>query len=193
MPFPAGHKAKTHARIVKTASRLFRRDGYASTGVDRLMDAAGLTRGGFYAHFRDKAALLAEALDRAFTESRRALLDGELAELGGQSWLERATDTYLSSFHRKNPAMGCAIPALGAEVARAPARVRKAFAANIEMMISQFAQRLGGDPESRRRAIALLSTWTGAMVLARAVGDDALADEIIESVRKTLHHDADGA
>jgi TetR/AcrR family transcriptional repressor of nem operon len=186
MPFPAGHKQKTHARIVKTASRLFRRDGYADTGVDRLMQAAGLTRGGFYAHFRDKAALLAEALDRAFAESREALLGGELRELEGDAWLKRASETYLTAVHRKNPGVGCAIPALGSEVARAPTRVRKTFATNIETLISAFSQRLGADPQSRRRAIAALSSWTGAMVLARAVGDDALADEIIEAVRESM-------
>lgn len=184
MPFPPDHKAKTHARIVKTASRLFRRDGYAGTGVDRLMAAAGLTRGGFYAHFRDKAALLGEAVDRAFVEARRALLEGELGELRGQSWLRRATETYLSPLHRKNPAVGCAIPTLGPEIARSPARIRKGFAANVEGMIAGFTERLDtGEPGARRRAITLFSTWIGAIVLSRAVGDDALGDEILAAVR----------
>lgn len=184
MPYPAEHKLKTHARIVDMASRLFRRDGYAGTGVDTLMNAAGLTRGGFYAHFRDKAALLSEALDRAFDESYENLLEGKLEAVTGTEWLRAASRRYLSSSHRQSPDLGCAIPALGAEVSRAPARVRRRFASQVKRMIDGMSERLGGGARGRREATALLASWVGAILLARAVGDSALADEISASVRE---------
>jgi TetR/AcrR family transcriptional regulator, transcriptional repressor for nem operon len=183
MPYPPEHKDRTHARIVEKASRLFRRDGYAKTGVDALMSAAGLTRGGFYAHFRDKAALLIEALDRAFDESHDNLFAGRMSELSGPAWLSAAQERYLSDSHRESPALGCAVPSLGAEVSRAPLRVRRRFGMHVERMLSGITQRLGGGPDARRRAIVLLSSWAGAMLLSRAVGDPELADEITGSVR----------
>lgn len=184
-------KAHTHARIVDTASRLFRRDGYAGTGVDRLMEAVGLTRGGFYAHFRDKAALLSEALDHAFEQSRQNLLEGKLAELSGAEWVQAATERYLDPRHRRHPDSGCAIPALGAEIARAPARVRRRFSVNVVGLVDAMATRLGGTARDRRRALAMLSSWIGALLLSRAVGDAALSDEILRSARE-LWSDARG-
>jgi TetR/AcrR family transcriptional repressor of nem operon len=184
MPYPAEHKLRTHARIVDIASRLFRRDGYAGTGVDTLMNAAGLTRGGFYAHFRDKTALLSEALDRAFDESYENLFAGKLEDLVGRDWLRAAGGRYLAASHRESPDQGCAIPALGAEVSRAPLRVRRRFASQVRRMLDGMGARLGGGAGGRREATALLASWVGAMLLARAVGDSKLADEITQSVRE---------
>jgi TetR/AcrR family transcriptional repressor of nem operon len=184
MPYSAEHKPKTHARIVEHASRLFRRDGYADTGVDALMNAAGLTRGGFYAHFRDKAALLAEALERAFDESHDNLLGGRLAHLSGREWLRAAGARYLAASHRDSPDQGCAIPALGAEVSRAPKRVRRRFGLQVVRMLDGIGERLGGGADGRREAMALLASWVGAILLARAVGDSELADEIGAAVRE---------
>ena len=87
MPYSPEHKAKTHARIVQVASRLFRRKGYQATGVDQLMSAAGLTRGGFYSHFRNKTQLLIESLELAFDESTANLLERGHQELEGRGFL----------------------------------------------------------------------------------------------------------
>lgn len=183
MPYPPEHKAKTHARIVRVASRLFRGAGYQATGVDRLMSAAGLTRGGFYAHFRDKSQLLIESLEQAFDESSANLLEHGHEDLVGEAWVRAAARRYLSLAHRAAPSAGCAVPALGAEVARAPKPVRRAFALRLERLIDAMAERLGGGPRARRRALALLSSWVGAMVLSRAVGDEKLGSEILSATR----------
>ena len=180
MGYAPDHKSKTHERIVSAAAKLFRRDGYSATGVDRLMHAAGLTRGGFYAHFRDKAALLVEAIDSAFEESKNHLLSGKLSELKGREWRRAASERYLAASHRDEVATGCAIPALGAEVARSPLRVRRRFTANVESLVAASSERLGGD---RRQAIALLSSWIGALLLARAVSDPKLSAEILSAAR----------
>ncbi|MBK9001324.1 MAG: TetR/AcrR family transcriptional regulator [Myxococcales bacterium] len=183
MPYSPEHKPKTHARIVAVASRLFRQEGFRATGVDRLMSAAGLTRGGFYAHFRDKAQLLIESLERAFDESHANLLERGHEELEGEAWARAASRRYLSDEHRAGLADGCAVPALGAEVARAPRSVQKVFARRIDGLLDAMAERLGGGVRARRRAIALLSSWVGALVLARAVGDKELGAEILGAVR----------
>ncbi|GMV15056.1 MAG: TetR/AcrR family transcriptional regulator [Polyangiaceae bacterium] len=183
MPYSPEHKPKTHARIVAVASRLFRQEGFQATGVDRLMSAAGLTRGGFYAHFRDKAQLLIESLERAFDESHANLLERGHEELEGEEWARAASRRYLSDEHRAGLADGCAVPALGAEVARAPRSVQKVFARRIDGLLDAMAERLGGGVRARRRAIALLSSWVGALVLARAVGDKDLGAEILGAVR----------
>ncbi len=177
-------KERTHGRIVEKAARLFRKRGIGATSVGDLMAAAGLTHGGFYAHFRDKTALVVEALDAAFDESERNLFDGALAELEGDAWLARAAGRYLTMAHRDGRAAGCAIPALGAETSHAPRRVRDAFARRVERMVDRIADRIGGDPEAaRREAWRRLAAWVGALLIARAVPDRALAEEILEAAR----------
>ena len=182
MPYSAEHKARTRARILNAATQLFRREGFAQTGVDTLMAEAGLTRGGFYAHFRDKIDLFVHALHAAFDESQLNLLARGLEGLQGKAWRAAATRRYLNLNHRMHAAMGCAIPSLGAEIARGPREVRRVFAKRFETLIDSIAERLGGDPAAaRREAIALLSQWVGAMVIARAVPDRELAEEILEA------------
>jgi TetR/AcrR family transcriptional regulator, transcriptional repressor for nem operon len=181
MPYPTEHKPKTHARIVRAASRLFRRRGFARTGVDRLMADAGLTRGGFYAHFADKSRLLVEALEQAFDESRDNLLARGLEHLRGTDWVRAAGRRYLTSEHARAPADGCPIPSLGAEVSRAPRSVRVAFEKRLLEIADGMRRRLGD--RNRRRALRLLASWTGAMLLARAVADPALSEEILSAAR----------
>lgn len=183
MPYPPEHKSRTHGRIVGVASRLFRAEGYQATGVDKLMSAAGLTRGGFYAHFRDKGALLVEALELAFDESTENLFARGHESLSGEDWLRRAAKRYLSPEHVADPGAGCAVPTLGAEVARAPASVKRAFARRIARLVDTMADRLGGGRRARKRALGVLSTWVGAVVLSRAVGDEKLASEILSAAR----------
>lgn len=183
MAWSPEHRERTHEKIVAVASRLFRKRGYGGAGVDTVMAAAGLTRGGFYAHFRDKAALFSETLERSFDDSEANLFGGRLAELRGDAWIEAASERYLAMRHRDAPEAGCPVPALGAEVARAPRGVRRTFAARAERIVSRMAERIGGR-DARARAIALLAQWTGALVLARAVEDRALAQEILDAARR---------
>ncbi|MCC7535061.1 MAG: TetR/AcrR family transcriptional regulator [Deltaproteobacteria bacterium] len=177
-------KARSHARIVRHAARLFREHGVGSVGVDQLMSAAGLTHGAFYAHFRDKNALVAEALASAFAQSRRNLFDSFPDERGAR-WLELATDRYLAPDHVESAGSGCAVPALAAELARATPALRHAFTEQIAGIISLAEERIGG-ADARARALSTMAAWVGAISVARAVDDPAFAAEILAAVRATI-------
>jgi TetR/AcrR family transcriptional repressor of nem operon len=184
MRYPASETAEKHEQILTEAARLFRERGFAGAGVAEIMKAAGLTHGAFYAHFPSKSALAAKALARAFAQSE----DRVYASATGAIGPKRAfLDNYLSSAHRSRPGEGCAIAALGPEIARDPA-VRGPFTDEVKCMIAGMAKRFGPEDEEapRRDAIHLLSAAVGALILARAVNDPTLSDEILASVRESL-------
>jgi len=183
MSYGPEHKPKTHARIVDVASRLFRTDGMHATGIDRLMAEAGLTRGGFYAHFDSKAALFSEALRAGLVEARDKLMSRGLEKLAGNAWIRAATRRYLAPEHRDNPA-GCVVPTLAAEVARAPDEVRSTFNESIGEILGEMAERSG---RTRDEATAMLAMWVGAMTLARAMNDEAEAKRVLEACKAHMH------
>jgi TetR/AcrR family transcriptional repressor of nem operon len=135
MRYPASETAEKHANILKEAARLFRERGFDGVGVADIMKAAGLTHGAFYAHFPSKSELEIEAVARAFAQSNRRLgaLTGEEGD-PKQTFLEN----YLSAAHRDQPGTGCAIAALGPEIAR-DAAARRPFTEHIKSMIAAMA------------------------------------------------------
>jgi TetR/AcrR family transcriptional repressor of nem operon len=176
-------KAKTHDRIVKIASARIREAGMEGPGVAEIMQAAGLTHGVFYKHFGSRDDLIAEAADRAFAASDRTV--HEVTE-DAQDPLAAFVDWYVSTQHRDNPATGCAIAALGADVRRGDDRVRAAYGRQVERYLAILERFLGGDEDARRRATVTLSTLVGSIVLARAIDDEALSDEILRDAREAL-------
>jgi TetR/AcrR family transcriptional repressor of nem operon len=184
MRYPASETAEKHEKILKQAARLFRERGFDGAGVADIMKAAGLTHGAFYAHFPSKGALEAEALEQAFAQSGR-----QIYKLTANASDPKAAfiQSYLSVAHRDNPGSGCAIAALGPEVVRSSA-ARGPFTQQvklaIERMVGRFRWKRKGD--ARPNAIHLLSAAVGALVLARAVDDPALSDEILTTVRDRL-------
>jgi TetR/AcrR family transcriptional repressor of nem operon len=184
MRYAASETAKKHDRILAEAARLFRERGFAGAGVAEIMKAAGLTHGAFYAHFDSKEALTAEALVRAFAQSDdRIYATTANAADPKQAFL----DSYLSTRHRDHSGAGCAIAALGPEIARDP-QLRAPFTEQVKRMIAGMAERFGWGSKkaSRQNAIHLLSAAVGALVLSRAVDDRRRSEEILASVRKTL-------
>jgi TetR/AcrR family transcriptional repressor of nem operon len=185
MRYSPEHKAETHARIVRKASVRLRERGAHGVGVADLMKEAGLTHGGFYAHFDSREALVVEAfgyaIDRSI-EHWRKLLD----QLPPQKRLAAIVDGYLSAAHRDDVGHGCAVPALGAEIARESAKTRKAFAAKLQELIELFAEYIVDVPAktARRRASAMLATLTGTLVMARLTGSGELSDDILSSGRE---------
>lgn len=178
----SSRRDRSHARIVEVAARLVRERGLEGAGVDRVMGAAGLTRGGFYAHFADKAAMIVEALDAAFAQSRRNMFDHEAT---GLAWLERTTALYLSRSHAESVDRGCSVPALASEVPRSTEEVRAAFSRNVERVLDELATRLGdgrATAATRREAMGIFSTWVGGLALARTLGG-ALGDEVLLGAR----------
>jgi TetR/AcrR family transcriptional repressor of nem operon len=178
MRFEKGHKAETRRRIVKAAALRFRKDGVEAVGIAGLMAEAGLTHGGFYAHFESKEALLREAMVAAMDETRERLT--RPAEPDGLEWLVRR---YLRPSHRDTPEDGCAIASLVAEIARHEPATRKVFSGRVEAFLARIAAQLQDWPEAERSqaAIGILGVMLGALQLSRAVTDKALSDSVLES------------
>lgn len=179
--------AENRELIVDTASRLFREKGFDGVGVDAIMQGAGLTHGGFYRHFGSKDDLAAEALARA--------LERSVERQAQYSDLSALVSGYLSEGHCADRGNGCAVAALGGDTARQGDAVRRGITAHVHGQIDRFVGLLRGGSKARRRrrAIATLAGMVGGMVLARAVADEALAKEILATVREELAEGLEGA
>lgn len=185
MRYSKDHKAETHARIVKNASVRLRERGAASIGVAELMKEAGLTHGGFYAHFPSRDALIGEAFAHAMQQTTGRWRKRAERESEGNR-LAAIVNGYLTAEHRDDVGNGCALPSLGIEVSRASPKTRKAFASKLEDMIAMLVEQF---PElspktARREAIGVVSTMMGAMILARATGTSEFSDEILSAGRQ---------
>jgi TetR/AcrR family transcriptional regulator, transcriptional repressor for nem operon len=185
MRYSREHKLETHARIVRKASVRLREKGAHGIGVADLMKDAGLTHGGFYAHFDSREALLIEAFSHAMdrgTERWRKLAETTPLE----QRLKAIVEAYLTPEHRDDPGHGCAIPTLGAEVARESPKTRKAFSARLEQMIDMLAAQIPGVPHkvARKQAMATLSTMMGTLVMSRIAGSGEFSDEILAAGRE---------
>jgi TetR/AcrR family transcriptional repressor of nem operon len=174
MRYPAKETAAKHERIVKEASRLFRERGFGNVSVGEVMKAAGLTHGAFYAHFRSKEELQAAAVAYGQELSLERMRRSNSRKSEGSY-----ADRYLSRRHRDNPGDGCTMAALAQEVARSTPELKAAFGQGLENILSA----KGGD---RKEAIFQAAAMIGGVVLARAVQDPQLSDEILSSVRQKL-------
>ena len=178
--------AASRERILDAASRLFRERGLDGIGVADLMKSAGMTHGGFYTHFASKEDLMAKACERALAKS--ALRWDRLAAQPEADVLAALAATYLSPRHRDNPGTGCAIAALGADVSRQGPGVRHAFTEGLRGLIDRLARFVPGRLRTakRRRALAIYASMVGGVVLARAVDDAELSDEILQAVAASI-------
>jgi len=170
-------------RILSAAASLFRRQGIAATGVDSVMAAAGLTAGGFYAHFPSKAALVAAAVETAGEEAVERWLV-PLRGLHGPAWARAFVGRYLSQEHRDDRTAGCLIPSLAADVARSGTPARRLFEGRLRGFFAGVVERTGaGSAAERERAIAGVALCVGGVLLARVVVDRALSAEILAACR----------
>jgi TetR/AcrR family transcriptional regulator, transcriptional repressor for nem operon len=169
-------KEATHDRIVDAAARAIRRSGYNGTGVADIMKDAGLTHGGFYAHFASREAMLAEAADRAGSEAV-VLMERVAAAVPPQQALQAMMQAYLSEAHVKGIETGCATAALASEMPRQAPEIRRAATRRIKEMIDLVARHSPdwGQPGAHEHALVAVSTMVGALVLARAVDDARLS------------------
>lgn len=188
MRYPPAHKLATRRRIVEAASQAFRERGVAETGVDEVMRRAGLTHGGFYAHFPDKSALVAEACDAAF-EAAVPNLDRIAAQPTPARRARLLIDSYLAAHHRDHRGSGCVVVSVGADMARLSGPARAGFAGGFMRHLGRLAAalRLCEDPvENRERVTLLMSALVGALLFARAVADPAESDAILHAMRRRL-------
>jgi len=187
MDTPASRKAQTHERIVTAASRAIRRQGYGGIGVADLMKEAGLTHGGFYAHFASKNELLAEVAEATGAESL-----GRLSRIAARApdgeGLAAIVDAYLSAQHVASPETGCPVAALGSELPRQAPEVRRAATHRMKEVVDLLGRQLPGWAEGagRERALASYCTLIGALTLARAVDDPAMSQAVRDAARHAI-------
>ncbi len=182
-------KEQTRERILRAAARAIRKHGYEGVGVADVMKEAGLTHGGFYAHFDSRDALLAAAVDQAGAESTENLSRAVAAAKPGEE-LMALVDTYLDERHvtAAEHGLGCAIAAAGSEVPRQQAEVRRAAARRIKDLIGfverQFPE--WGKSAAHEKAMGVVASMVGALMLARAVDDPQLSKAIRKSARELI-------
>lgn len=172
--------AQTRTCIVETAADHLRRTGIAEASLADIMAAAGLTHGGFYRHFRSKEHLVAEALTAASEKTLTTVRKNVAA--GG---VNAAVDDYLSPKHRDSATPICPFAAFGSELRHAGDETKAAAANALEALFTTLAEG-STTAEARSNAIVTLATMVGAMTLARAVPNGAIADEILDSTRQAL-------
>lgn len=169
-------------RILDNAAQLFRERGFDGIGLNDLMQAAGLTRGGFYGHFASKDDLAAQACARALQRNREQWQQQPDRSLA--AWVQ----TYLSDAHRDHRGEGCGLAALAGDAARGGPAVREVFGEGVQSLVAALqAQMPAADAAARRgQALAMLSTMVGALLLSRAVADEGLSRELREAAREHL-------
>ena len=168
---------------MKTASRRIRHDGIDNVSVAELMKQAGLTHGGFYRHFESRDDLVAQAIDAALTHGSRRVR--QASQLGGPEGLPAIIDGYLSPLHRDKPETGCAVAALPTDIARAGRRARAAYTRQVRSYLDLLIELTPArDPDQAHLILAVL---VGALLLARAVDDRGLSDEILDRTVRALY------
>jgi TetR/AcrR family transcriptional regulator, transcriptional repressor for nem operon len=177
--YPSEETAEKHRRILDQASKLFREHGLAGVSVNDLMTASDLTHGAFYNHFDSKQALYAECITHVSEVALAQIESCKPAEAGKRTFAA----SYASIAMRDDPGAACLMPSLGAEIGREPA-AKPAMTRYVAAFLGKIASHFPwpSRPEARRGAIRMTASLVGAMVLARAVDDDALSREILRDV-----------
>src|SRR5258705_6610512 len=179
--------------MVDGAARAVHRDGYPGVGVADVMKEAGLTYGGFYAHFDSREALIVEALERAGRQSLALTRGAKLRAGKGVSAFRSVVETYLAEDHLASLEAGCPVAALGCDMPRQSEIVREASAVLVQRLIAAVRSTLPAAPRARASVVA--GTLVGSLQLARALGDNAEVRALLSAARKSLiqRHDKPGA
>ena len=181
----AEQKQRTHQRIVDVAIRQLGEQGLSGAAVQRVMKEAGLTHGGFYSHFDSKADLVAQSLTAALRIASGRLF-GRVEHLTATERRKRLFDAYLSPAHRDAPGAGCPLASTSADVAHSSPSVRRAYEGELRKIIEHIEADFHEleDDAAHVRAVGTLAICVGGLLLARAVGDPELSDDILQSCRQ---------
>lgn len=187
MRYDAEHKERTRERVLKEAAKAIRAQGPHKIGVAQVMAKAGLTHGGFYAHFASKDDLVAASIGQMFKDSAGRFAAETAADSPAQG-LARYIDFYLSAQHRDSRGSGCPLPYLSADAPRLTVAAREAFAGGVAGLRAKIAGKLDllGVADAAGQASSLLSELVGALSLARAEPDPARSDAILADSRSAL-------
>lgn len=187
MRYSAEHKQETRARVLKEAARAIRAEGPHRVGVAEVMAKAGLTHGGFYAHFKSKDDLVAAAVGEMFNDARIRLAR-ETGDRPPAEGLIAYIDFYLSPRHRDARATGCPITALAADLARLEGRARDQYGQGVAGLAGRLAGLLKelGHQDAEALGRSMVAELVGALSLARAVADPNQSDLILATSRGAL-------
>jgi TetR/AcrR family transcriptional regulator, transcriptional repressor for nem operon len=189
MRYESEHKQRTRERVVEEASEAIRKHGPDKMGVAALMAKAGLTHGGFYAHFKSKDALILAAISHMFDHQIVTLLrvTGSAEPATG---LAEYIDMYLSPLHRDRPDKGCPIAALSSDVGRMSTKAREVFGAGVSRMIDSLADVIRALPRQNPESLAasMVAEMVGALAIARAVADPQLSESVLRAARQSVKH-----
>jgi TetR/AcrR family transcriptional repressor of nem operon len=187
MRYSETHKAETRKKVLRAAAAAVRAKGPDGVGVAEIMAEAGLTHGGFYAHFPNKDALVAAAISEAFGQSRRRF-DRLTEGMKHDEALAKFIDSYVSPEHRANPQNGCPATTLANDLPRQKPGVRSAFDGGVAELIAQVEAWLPDGDRVTRRALAssLVAEMSGAVALARALSDEETAGRLLADSRANL-------
>jgi TetR/AcrR family transcriptional repressor of nem operon len=172
------HRAQVRQKIIQSALQLFNRHGFTAASIDEIMAGAGMTRGGFYSYFQSKSELYAEAISCFVTEKQEIFASADKASDRAVTLLR----DYLSRQHLEEPEGSCPLIGLPNDVSRTDQSVREAQESALRMMVETFEQGMTPNAQlSRQVALSLTALCLGGMVLARAIEDRELADELREA------------
>jgi TetR/AcrR family transcriptional repressor of nem operon len=185
MRYSQEHKAQNHENIVSVAARSFRESGGDSSGIGTVMKKVGLTKGGFYRHFKSKDDLFVEAVARAFDEMGSAMLKVARSAPEGQA-LRAIIEHYLSARHASSPGSGCVLSALGPELARKPAGVRRRIEAALEGYRERLLPFMPGETREERVAKfrLLFPSMAGVLMMARVTSAPERREQMLMEARK---------
>ncbi len=187
MRYDSEHKARTHRRIVKSASRQLRKRGLNGPAVSTLMKANGLTHGGFYKHFSSRDDLVVEAVEESLRELTETLTDAANHSGSRDGWKAMVT-TYLSLERCDRADIGCPIAALAPDIARTPPAMKQRIAAAILKFRSELFPLMPGRSAQEKGSafLMLMTSMVGTIALARTMPDQAVRQAILDTVRDRL-------
>jgi len=187
MRYDADHKARTHQRIVRNASRQLRAKGLNGPAVATLMKAAGLTHGGFYKHFGSRDDLVAEGIEEALLELRDVLLKAAEQEVRGEGW-KGMVRSYLSVERCDRADEGCPIAALAPDMARTRPALKRRIAGAILKFREAVLPFMPGRSAEEKGAnfLAIFTSMVGAIAIARTMPDRAVRERILKTVEERL-------
>jgi TetR/AcrR family transcriptional regulator, transcriptional repressor for nem operon len=187
MRYDVEHRQQTREKVVRKAAEEIREHGPDKISVAKLMAKAGLTHGGFYAHFKSKDALVSEAISYIYNERNEALRK-ILEDDGPAEGLSAYIDMYLSTTHRNRRDKGCPLAALTGDIARMPVAVRKRFDADLQGQTDLIAAALKAMklPQPESLAASVLAELVGAMAIARSVSNEEASERILDATRANI-------
>jgi AcrR family transcriptional regulator len=184
MRYPFDQKARAKQAILQAGARALRTNGFNGIGVDGLAASAGVTSGAFYSNFSNKEALLEQVIETCLGEPFIDSENGSLAER--QQRLKEWLAMYISADHRADPASGCVMPTLSADVARSNPQIRATYERRMLALVDKMSNVLDGEgPDRKRRAWSIIALMIGAIAISRAMPDGEAADQALDAALQT--------